>query len=196
MRYLQRQRLESAAQHADKMRALLADNSRLDVANGKLDVLDKAAQKVEEEREGKERRAVRVEGLKREMHLGYLRAQLAQFEAHAKELEGVIGVRLDPVTQPETLRQVIDHFNEKHTLEDSLQMFWAAQRDEIEDLGDETFKLRAHTLKGAAQRTKQDAHAKEQDAQQDELQRAWGELHKHEAELEGEMKALTSRART
>ena len=127
MRYLQRQRLESAAQHADKMRALLADNSRLDVANGKLDVLDKAAQKVEEEREGKERRAVRVEGLKREMHLGYLRAQLAQFEAHAKELEGVIGVRLDPVTQPETLRQVIDHFNEKHTLEDSLQMFWAAQ---------------------------------------------------------------------
>ena len=34
VRYLHRQRLESAAQHADKMRGLLEDNSRLDVDNG------------------------------------------------------------------------------------------------------------------------------------------------------------------
>ena len=39
MRYLQRQRLESAAQHADKMRGLLEDNSRLDVDNGTLAAL-------------------------------------------------------------------------------------------------------------------------------------------------------------
>ena len=57
------------------------------------------------------------------MHLGFLKAQRAQFEALAKELEGVIGVRLDPVAEPDSLRQVIHHFNEKHTLEDSLRMF-------------------------------------------------------------------------
>ena len=69
-------------------------------------------------------------------------------------------------------------------------MFWAAQRDEIKQLGDETFRLRAHTLKGSAKKTKQDNQAKEQDAQQEDLQRAWGELNKLEAELEAEMKSL------
>ena len=39
------------------------------------------------------------------MHLGFLKAQRAQFEALAKELEGVIGVRLDPVAEPDSLRQ-------------------------------------------------------------------------------------------
>jgi len=133
---------------------------------------------------------VRVEGLKREMHLGFLKAQRAQFEALAKELEGVIGVRLDPVAEPDSLRQVIHHFNEKHTLEDSLRMFWAAQRDEVKDLDDELLRLRAYTLKGTAERSKQDAHALEEEEEQGELQRAWAELNKLQGDLEAEMKVL------
>jgi len=86
--------------------------------------------------------------------------------------------------------QVIDHFNEKHTLEDSLQMFLSAQRDEIETLAKETFVLRAHTLKGAAQRSRQDSSTKEQDEEQGALQRAKDELDETHGHLLDEIKAL------
>ena len=190
LRYLQRQRHESGAQHADKMEQLLEEHGRLDERHDALAAFDRAALREEEEREGAARRAVRVNKLKREMHLGYLRSQLAQFVAVSNGLETVMGVRLDP-KDAETLRRIIEHFSEKDRLVESLQMFWAVQVDEIEKLGHETAVLRSTTLKGAARRTRQDAHAKDRAARYEAQRAAEGDLLESRVVLEDGIRAVS-----
>ena len=170
LRHLQRHEKDKRENHAEEMKKLLKESARLDLDNDKLGRMDEAAAKMEEKRLGEQQRQGRVDKLKRELHLGYLNAQLAQMEADSKELERVMGVRLDP-SSPETLRAIIDHFNEKEALVVSMQRFWAVQHDEIEGLGNETFVLRCRGIAGAARRQKQ-LHREEAASKSDQKARA------------------------